>query len=239
MLRLVQMFSSMSLIVLLGSPLTWILEAVFDVVAALACLKRIDTYLSKPAHASHLVPSVKRVVRGQNHDIELEEIDLRTRGAALTAMPDREVNAIETCKASFSWTAEGRPTLNNIDLSVPKGRLAMLIGPVASGKTTLPRGLLGEAPRVAGDVALLPLRLSWCEQTPWLLVSKNRPFVLGDATVLVAEIGRTIPSRKTSSAFLTLSRNSTGGSSTRAIWRRTSRSSLTAMRPSLGAKAWP
>ena len=106
-------------------------------------------------------------------EIQLRQFDETTREAASSSGATREANAIEVRGASFAWTDDNRPSLSDIDLSIPRGSLAMLVGPVASGKTTLLKGLLGEAQTVAGHVVLLPLRLSWCEQTPWLLVSNT------------------------------------------------------------------
>ena len=180
-----RMFSSVSLIVLLGSPLTWTLEAVFDVVAAVPCLKRIEAYLSTPTQNSHQgsaseghmgeANGLSSTVRlhNQGRDIELDELDGRTRETASTGGTPGEPHPIDVRNASFSWAAEGSATLSNIDLSVPQGKLAILVGPVAAGKTTLLKGLLGEVPRITGHVAPMPLRTSWCEQTPWLLVMQQ------------------------------------------------------------------
>jgi len=61
--------------------------------------------------------------------------------------------------------------VENINLAIPTGQFAALIGPVASGKSTLLKGLLGEVPVASGYTHLTRQRLSWCEQSPWLTVS--------------------------------------------------------------------
>jgi ABC-type multidrug transport system fused ATPase/permease subunit len=42
--------------------------------------------------------------------------------------------------ASFTWDPEAaKPTISNIDVNVPKGKLTMIVGPVGSGKSSLVR----------------------------------------------------------------------------------------------------
>lgn len=70
--------------------------------------------------------------------------------------------------ATFSWALDAPPLVRISDLEVEKGQLTIVVGPVASGKTTLLKGLLGEVPSVSGQVALGRQGVAWCEQTPWL-----------------------------------------------------------------------
>lgn len=41
--------------------------------------------------------------------------------------------AFRFIKASYSWE-EDKPVLKDLDASIPRGKLTMLVGPVASGK---------------------------------------------------------------------------------------------------------
>jgi ATP-binding cassette subfamily C (CFTR/MRP) protein 1 len=60
--------------------------------------------------------------------------------------------------ADFRWThdltKEPHPRLVNINLSAEPGELVTIVGPVASGKSTLIHGILGELSRVKGTVAI-------------------------------------------------------------------------------------
>ena len=53
--------------------------------------------------------------------------------------------AVAINNASFSWDPDAtEPTISNIDINVPKGKLSMVVGPVGSGKSSLVNALLGE-----------------------------------------------------------------------------------------------
>ncbi|WDK17382.1 ABC multidrug transporter [Colletotrichum graminicola] len=70
---------------------------------------------------------------------------------------------------SLGWKSDSGPILESLDFEVQGGQLVMLVGPVASGKSTLLQGLLGELPHVTGTIELSSHRVSWCGQSPWLI----------------------------------------------------------------------
>jgi ABC-type multidrug transport system fused ATPase/permease subunit len=56
-------------------------------------------------------------------------------------------------KGSFSWDAEQQdPTLSDISLNFPKGKLTMIVGRVGSGKSSLLSALLGEMTTASGTI---------------------------------------------------------------------------------------
>ena len=58
--------------------------------------------------------------------------------------------------ASFSWSAVrgSLPVLHEISMDVTPGSLVVVVGPVASGKSTLVSGVFGFAQLVAGKSSL-------------------------------------------------------------------------------------
>uniref|UniRef100_A0AAQ4PBY4 ATP-binding cassette, sub-family C (CFTR/MRP), member 8 n=1 Tax=Gasterosteus aculeatus aculeatus TaxID=481459 RepID=A0AAQ4PBY4_GASAC len=52
----------------------------------------------------------------------------------------------------FTWT-DGPPTLSNVDIKIPFGKLTMIVGQVGCGKSSLLLAALGEMQRVSGVVA--------------------------------------------------------------------------------------
>jgi ATP-binding cassette subfamily C (CFTR/MRP) protein 4 len=61
-------------------------------------------------------------------------------------------------------------SLKNIVFEVLPGQLCVIVGPVASGKTSLLMSILGELPYLQGTLSR-PARLSYFAQEPWILSS--------------------------------------------------------------------
>ncbi|XP_031726819.1 ATP-binding cassette sub-family C member 8 isoform X3 [Anarrhichthys ocellatus] len=59
---------------------------------------------------------------------------------------------IKITSGYFTWT-DGPPTLSNVDIRIPFGKLTMIVGQVGCGKSSLLLAALGEMQRVSGAVA--------------------------------------------------------------------------------------
>jgi ATP-binding cassette, subfamily C (CFTR/MRP), member 1 len=184
----IRMFSSMSLIILLGQPLFWMIESLSDLMAAIGCFNKVQVYLLKPAYnenrqgegyVSHRDGTRRsggseNALSGGNEDynIEMQTFGFRNDQPRGDLSAERgSTNTIDVRNASLAWASSGKIDLKDVTFSVKKGELGVIVGPVGAGKSTLLKGLLGEVPNIQGQVAMLPLRVSWCEQSPWLTVS--------------------------------------------------------------------
>ncbi|XP_066258696.1 probable multidrug resistance-associated protein lethal(2)03659 isoform X2 [Euwallacea similis] len=77
-------------------------------------------------------------------------------------------------KASFKWVkSSSNNNLYDLDVEVDSKELAVVIGPIGSGKTTLFHGILGELTAESG-VATVNGRISYASQEPWLFVGSVR-----------------------------------------------------------------
>ncbi|KAJ9621012.1 hypothetical protein H2203_007599 [Taxawa tesnikishii (nom. ined.)] len=106
---------------------------------------------------------------------------------------------------TFSWTA-GSTTLKGVNLLIPRSSITFVVGPVASGKSTLCRALLGEVPYVQGSVLPRSNKLGYCDQAPFLFDASVMENIVGfssfdsvryaaviQATMLVEDL-RNLPS---------------------------------------------
>ncbi|UKZ47330.1 hypothetical protein TrVGV298_001548 [Trichoderma virens] len=166
-----RMFAALSLITLLAQPLFWIFEVVLDMSAAFGAFDRIQKFLVSSTRDEYRTVEAtsaldSAAVTGEETGlIELQTLQPRTSHASSQSITN---TAIDVEDATFSWSTD-RQILSNISFTLNRGQFALLIGPVASGKTTLLKGLLGEVPYSKGKIFLASSCLSWCEQTPWIL----------------------------------------------------------------------
>ncbi|KAM6937451.1 ATP-binding cassette sub-family C member 8 isoform 1-T1 [Xenentodon cancila] len=69
--------------------------------------------------------------------------------------PSQDVDqdiCIKITSGYFTWT-DGPPTLTNVDIKIPFGKLTMIVGQVGCGKSSLLLAALGEMQRVSGTVS--------------------------------------------------------------------------------------
>jgi ABC-type glutathione transport system ATPase component len=59
--------------------------------------------------------------------------------------------------------------VQDISMSVPRGQLAAIVGPVGSGKTSLLQGLIGEMRKADGSI-VFGGSVGYCPQTAWIQV---------------------------------------------------------------------
>ncbi|ROW01307.1 hypothetical protein VMCG_05930 [Cytospora schulzeri] len=146
------MFTSYSYLVLLSNPLTSLFQCVPQVLAAAACLGRIQSFLEKDSREDFRKPLTQGASPEEKADAHAENTPM-----------------VSISQASFGWTKESM-TLVDIDLTIPHRQLTIVVGPIASGKSTFCKALLGEAPYFDGRVLLRPQsrRVGYCDQNSFL-----------------------------------------------------------------------
>jgi ABC-type bacteriocin/lantibiotic exporter with double-glycine peptidase domain len=80
--------------------------------------------------------------------------DEELREDATTVLPRGTSNiAIEIMDGAFCWdTASSRPTLSEINMKVERGMSVAICGMVGSGKSSFLSCILGEIPKLSGEV---------------------------------------------------------------------------------------
>ncbi|KAK0711601.1 ATPase-like protein [Lasiosphaeris hirsuta] len=164
-------FTTISYILLLAGPLGSLFQMYPTLLAGFACLGRIQAFLEQDPRSDFRTSSLT----GSNEKSADDSSENVLRG-------DNNSPAIGISGASFGWEAE-KPNLRDIDLTIRTSRLTMVVGPVASGKSTLCKALLGETPLAVGRVAIDASigKIGYCDQTPFLLNSTIRENIVGFA----------------------------------------------------------
>lgn len=136
-------FTTTALLGLVTHPANMIMTIIPQAIGSLAAFERIQMYLLQPPRLDQrLTPPPKSQ---DSPAIQMEDVTIQ--GNVTPSMP---------------------PILRNVHLVVDKGATVIVSGPVGSGKTTLVRALIGEAPTTSGMISVSSKRIGYCEQSPWL-----------------------------------------------------------------------
>lgn len=153
-------FTSIALLELLNAPLNSFIQGIPDIISAFVCLQRIQTFLE----------TKNRFDFRQIHDSVEQK---------LSETP--KTPTIQISDGYFGWESE-RMILKGITASIFPG-LNIVVGPVASGKSTLCKVLLGETPFAQGTVNffLRPETTAFCDQVPSLFNATIKENIVGYA----------------------------------------------------------
>ncbi|KAH7271040.1 P-loop containing nucleoside triphosphate hydrolase protein [Fusarium solani] len=148
-------FTSLSYIFLLSSPLINMFQNLPRVLAGLTCTTRIQKFL---------VVESRTDFRNRNSPQSSSSNSEKTQDGS-----GDSVLAFSVENGFFGWGGE-KTTLNQINCSIPAHKLTIVVGEVASGKTTFCKALLGEVPVSSGTIqTYFPTsRIGYCEQNPFL-----------------------------------------------------------------------
>lgn len=161
-------FTSLTTIAILETPLLQIGQQYASIVSAYASIKRIEAFLREterpPAAGTNLRPASAASLNSTR--------DHKTRPASVNSDFSVDVDgaAAATLKeATIGWA--GKPVLTNVTLSIPRGRLSMVCGRIGAGKSTLLLGLLGEADVLSGEsqLPMLARPVAFCAQDNWMM----------------------------------------------------------------------
>lgn len=185
-LSVAEAFTSLSVVALVSTPIVNLIAAYPTLVSGLACFKRIQTFLLCAERNDYRsLASSPRDSTSKNEmkadDVELEAI--QKSDVPRDAGPDGARPAISIEDASFSLQDGNDTVLENINMTVPKSSLVMIVGPVGSGKSALLKAILGEARILSGSVRLDCGPVAYCDQAAWLRLGSIRDNILGPNTL--------------------------------------------------------
>lgn len=182
-----RLFTSLSLLILLSEPLFNVFGGLIDFMSAIGCLSRIDAFLAKSARVDN-----RRVLQDSAEDAphELTRVispEKQKEQAEVSGNPEANSSGLEPPCISiedgcFGWAQDSEPILQNVDIIVSRGQFTLISGPVASGKSTLLKGILGEVPLAKGTIRLSRPDVAFCEQSAWLTNASLRNNIIGVST---------------------------------------------------------
>ncbi|KAF4440439.1 putative ABC multidrug transporter [Fusarium austroafricanum] len=165
-----RMFTSLAYLLLLTSPLSDIFQFAPQLMSAIACLGRIQSFLECETRSDY-----RRFLT----DSALSE-ESEAASTISTNLSHDLKDAVIVEDGSFGWK-ENNFALEQVSLRIPKSSLVLVVGAVGSGKSTLSKALLGEIPFKKGTVSLSTRspHVGFCDQTPFLSNGTIRDNIVG------------------------------------------------------------
>ncbi|XP_034071747.1 ATP-binding cassette sub-family C member 8 isoform X1 [Gymnodraco acuticeps] len=164
-------FASLSLFHILVTPLFLLSSVVRSTVKALVSVQKLSEFFSCDEIGEEQEPRAMLTSGSSNHNqnryqaVPLKVVNRkrppRDDWNNYSSLGDHEGDGpyqdmdqdicIKIISGYFTWT-DGPPTLSNVDIKIPFGKLTMIVGQVGSGKSSLLLAALGEMQRVSGAV---------------------------------------------------------------------------------------
>uniref|UniRef100_A0A8C9X199 ATP-binding cassette, sub-family C (CFTR/MRP), member 8 n=1 Tax=Sander lucioperca TaxID=283035 RepID=A0A8C9X199_SANLU len=163
-------FASLSLFHILVTPLFLLSSVVRSTVKALVSVQKLSEFFSSDEIGDEQEPRAMVTSGSSNHN--------QNRYQAVRHLNMTVLCSPQITSGYFTWT-DGPPTLSNVDIKIPFGKLTMIVGQVGCGKSSLLLAALGEMQRVSGTVTWNRSlneseskrrgAVAYASQKPWLL----------------------------------------------------------------------
>lgn len=159
------LFTAVSLISLITSPLIALFQIVPAIVSAWHSLSRIQSMIQS--------------------DYSHQDRKIQSNASPNSPSTDasnfiRSQNVFEIQNASIGYSTDS-PVLKDISINIPKSSITAITGPVGCGKSILLKTLLGETLLLSGRMSISSDYggIAYCDQNPWLVSGTIQDNILG------------------------------------------------------------
>jgi ATP-binding cassette, subfamily C (CFTR/MRP), member 1 len=171
-----RLFTTLSIISLLTTPMNIALQMYPTLMAAFACLGRIEEFgFSEDFEDGRLTTDQPKSAAPTETKSDLN-VNLRMEKSLLSSTLQNE-DAIVGTNVSFGW--EDGNIVENANFRIKYGQVTVLRGLNGSGKSTLLKALLGELPLSQGSIHISTRDIAFCDQTAWLPNATVQNCILG------------------------------------------------------------
>lgn len=178
-----QAFTALSIITLLTAPAAKLLSAVVSTAASVGCFDRIQLFLlAAPRYDQRSVTTCSITSKSVAEPANLQDgnVEMTTLVQDSCENGSDPTVAITATRLSIRPNPSADLILTDINFAIPAKSFTMIVGPVASGKTTLLRTILGEIqPEDGGSIGIASRRIAYAAQDPWLPNASIRDVITG------------------------------------------------------------
>ena len=168
-------FTSMTILSLLTSPLSWLMHAAPLFWGALSSFERIQNYIVLCEE------NVKHDLAAQKKYGHLPfDSENDTESGTLTPSSNIGDTVVAARDASVYFPASKEPVLCNVNMSIQPGSTNIVVGKVGSGKSVLLRCILGQVP-TTGYMKTCDVGTAYCAQSPWVVNASIKANILGQS----------------------------------------------------------
>lgn len=169
-------YTALTLISLLASPINDFIRSIPAMNAALASLNRVQEFLQSDGRRDHRIFLEERPKPTQENRSSAEGLELTDLSHSVQTPSSGVIIARDV---SFSWNRDTSFSVHDVNFSVEKGQISLIIGPTGCGKSTLMKGILGETPSNKGFLYTNCRETAFVDQTPWIRNTSFRDNILG------------------------------------------------------------
>ncbi|KAK2682127.1 AAA ATPase domain [Fusarium oxysporum f. sp. vasinfectum] len=178
-LNTTSIFVSISYLTLLASPLMILFQKIPQFLGALTCLQRVQTYLERDPRFEYRHLDNGMVSAASVTSSSPSVAGMSGMGFEMKTLEKKGAPHVVIKNSSFGWH-ENVAVLKHVNITIPSSRLTAVVGPVASGKSTLCKAILGEVPFSTGSTVVLRSRVvGYCDQQPFLTNTTIRNNIIG------------------------------------------------------------
>lgn len=173
-LLVVQAFTSLTVLSLLGTPLVLFVQIVPMMMATVASFARIQEFLLSHSRTGALPNSPAGSIADPQQDVDSK---LQKSNIGLEDL-QKEPSGVSVVDGSFGWT-QNREAFRNINFQIQPRTFVAVVGPVGSGKSTLLKAVLGETPVSRGFISRSYSGTAFCDQNAWIINASLRDNIVG------------------------------------------------------------
>ncbi|OQD92614.1 hypothetical protein PENSOL_c039G09973 [Penicillium solitum] len=151
------------------------IQSLPTITQSIGCFDRIQNYCLRERSSEFPTTHTKSefLIDGS---VELAQVSGATKAPTTSVSCDQFVSFQNT---SISWTAERSPIVHDLTLSIPTGKIIMVVGAVGCGKSALLRTIMGQTQIDRGTVYRASGKIAYCPQNPWIINSSIQDNITG------------------------------------------------------------